>query len=293
MSDRHAQPTVPWAILSTRACTEFLDDDLTSPAATTPATRCYFRWMPFFHADTDTSSVAEVLAHLGTVASAGPLWFRGHADDSWSLTPSLFRYSNGVAAEAELRKRFMQRALPFLERVPDSEWAWLFLMQHYGVPTRLLDWSESMLVALYFAVSNPKHDHLPGALWALRPIKLNESGNLGLSLPDELPCFGRLEILDLQYLPARSPPGPGLQPLAAIAVRDSLRIHAQHGVFTISHRTPVPLENFGDQSHLFRMRIPAGAKPAIRAELELLQVNKLTIFPELSSVADEVRKVLK
>ena len=52
--------------------------------------------------------------------------------------------------------------------------SWLTLMQHYGLPTRLLDWSESPLVALYFALSSDEDAKADAAVWVLNPMKLNK-----------------------------------------------------------------------------------------------------------------------
>lgn len=54
-------------------------------------------------------------------------------------------------------------------RGPTEFPAWLFLMQHYGLPTRLLDWSESLLTASFFAVFNHREHEHSGCVWVLNP----------------------------------------------------------------------------------------------------------------------------
>src|SRR5260370_289457 len=78
------------------------------------------------------------------------LWFRGHGNASYRLIPSLYRSPECVKenADDELRTEFERRALPMIaDRPPRNEWEWYFVMQHYGAPTRLLDWTDSALVA--------------------------------------------------------------------------------------------------------------------------------------------------
>ena len=78
-----------------------------------------------------------------------------------------------LALEQEMMARFAERARPFHDLRSLSQWDQLFLMQHYRVPTRLLDWSENPLVALYFALQSADQTtgHLAddAAVWVLRP----------------------------------------------------------------------------------------------------------------------------
>lgn len=64
--------------------------------------------------------------------------------------------------EMKIMMEFKRLSMPVLDTKPETDWEWLFLAQHYGLPTRLLDWSTNPLVALYFAVEN--HDDKDGVV---------------------------------------------------------------------------------------------------------------------------------
>jgi hypothetical protein len=191
-----------------------------------------------------------------------------------------------------LLKRFKQHGFPYLEQIPSEEWEWLFLMQHHGVPTRLLDWSESPLVGLYFALVEPKNKKdkkKDGALWCLHPTELNAISNVTLNPPHDIPAFGDDKVLEA-YLPSRviGVTSASNGPLAIIAPRQFRRLHAQQGVFTLFHRNTTPIEELGTQSHIFKIVIPEKSKAHIRQELDLLTVNELSLFPELDKVAQRI-----
>ncbi len=234
---------------------------------------------------TTITSVAELLDALRQHSANEIIWYRGHTSSGWDLLPSIARPPRSIDAELTVLKRFKQNAYPFLSSPPSTEWEWLFLMQHYGAPTRLLDWTESPLIGLYFAVDDHESTQ-DGCVWALRPIKLNEIARLMPSHPLDIPLFGQDDELN-NYLPSHVHLTPGMQsntPAAAIAPRQFERVVAQMGSFTITQRDQTPLQNLhGD--HLIQYLVPAAIKEAIREELRYLRVTRLTVFPELTNVA--------
>ena len=105
------------------------------------------------------------------------LWFRGHARTTYQLVPSLLRESIGQRKryidEVSLTRHF-KAMNPEAVASDASDFDWLVTMQHYLAPTRLLDWTENLLVSLYFAVRDSSLDGVDdAAIWILNARRLN------------------------------------------------------------------------------------------------------------------------
>jgi len=238
-------------------------------------------------------SVTDLLGLLaGPLRANEQIWFRGQAKSSWNLKPSLARKLGGLELEQSLVRRFKQNAFMLIDRRPQSEWEWLFVMQHHGVPTRLLDWTESPLVGLYFAVNERQRSS--GALWAIIPSELNSAAGLQQTGPANIPAFDEDPALLGSYLPSAlaGEQQSRLKTLAIIAPRNTTRSQAQLAVFTIAHRDLTPIERIADGRHVWRYLIPSSAKQHIRRELERLHITRLTLFPELVNVGTHAKEIL-
>lgn len=239
------------------------------------------------------SSIGELIEILKTDYSsyAEDLWYRGQSNFDWKLSPGLIRLTE-APSEGTLLTRFKQSAGMLINVSPKDDFDWLFLMQHYGVPTRLLDWTESPLAALYFAVSEEDAD-IDAALWALKPTELNKIANISTNERNFIPSFDDVELQNYSVLTLSSNPRNKLAPIATIATRNSPRIQAQLGVFTIHHLDNRAIEDFCTKDEIIKYRIPSDSKKQLRKELGLLSISKFTLFPELASIGEILKKGLK
>jgi hypothetical protein len=180
-------------------------------------------------------------------------------------------------------------------------------MQHYGLPTRLLDWTESPLVGLYFAVRRPSDDGEDGVLWALDPCFMNESvfGRAGTEDLRDDPARGafllsnfpareleaRLVAEGLDPTEARSAATvTNVPPVVALTPEESDgRMLMQMSAFTI-HAWEDPLEEYERSlDFLFKVKVPAERKAHIRRWLGRLGIKESYLFPDLEHLAQDVR----
>jgi hypothetical protein len=161
-------------------------------------------------------SVAELLERLTKVRSRWPqrprpkskgeeetLWFRGQRCAGWTLCPKFYRPEYKDAFEEEIRQEFQSRAMQLIHtRLPVTDFDWNFLMQHYRAPTRLLDWTDSPLVGLFFAVAERQKDNCDAAVWVLDPWWHNKKLRMnmyGPMLPDWKEAQGWLHGLEKAF----------------------------------------------------------------------------------------------
>ncbi|WP_423414848.1 FRG domain-containing protein [Hyphomicrobium sp. B1] len=252
-----------------------------------------------WHSIESLSSLDAAIEDVNRRFDGARPWWRGHANQSWELIPRVFRVELPAAApisynERALLSHFRDRAPTRFNGCPqaDDVMGWLFLGQHYGLPTRLLDWTISPLTALYFAVSQG-HDHEDGHLYALSPLRLNvatsgvETERFSLGEPVvaqfALDAIGDTRKVFHHPLPAA----------VAISTREiDVRMLVQQSVFTLhSKATPLIDFNRGDPGPILkRYLIPSAAKANLRNRLAHLGLREASLFPDLGHLADELRK---
>ena len=216
------------------------------------------------------------------------IWWRGQRDIEWDLVPSVYRCDqkgNFLYQEMPMLNRFQTRAKSRYSNCPSNEDfpAWLFLMQHHGLPTRLLDWTTSPLVAAFFAASREEEEK-DGVVWALNPHRLN-SETVGTN--DVLNPYDINPVFFASAFRANLPSASAF--LAIQPYEDSPRIMSQHSVFTIQDR-PDPLNIMPDLADaLLKFRVPGSEKKKLRNDLYSLGVKESVLFPDLDHLANEIK----
>jgi hypothetical protein len=228
--------------------------------------------------------------------------YRGTANTEWPLLTSLDRLGGTepphtkAHLEEHVLRTFIRYSRPYVPQPSPNPWELLVIAQHHGVPTRLLDWSYSPLVAAHFATlrSQPAGDC---AIWRLDWKQVHEHFDfqpfafLIEDLDEVLRRKGHDSAWDLFRKDCSEK-----EAFACLFDPPAVdtRLVAQTAAFTLCSDQTQSFDQFlcgcGLASALTRFVIPARQVDCVRDQLDLCGIDERKIFPDLDGVAAQVRR---
>ncbi|MBK7926716.1 MAG: FRG domain-containing protein [Bryobacterales bacterium] len=239
------------------------------------------------------------MAWMGPEFGNQHYWFRGVTNRSFGLTPGA--YWRQEYDELENLIYLVQEGRSYCQVGELDDWRTYYLAQHHGIPTRLLDWTESFTSALFFALDGWDGETTP-CVWIVRPDLLNEQSiswrgvitpeqnkELNIWLPRSI-AQGRKRIQSEGYWYDN-----GL-PVAIYPRRENARVIAQQGTFTVHGTEREGLEEWvlsfeNPNEVLHRVDLEGIDGTAVMGQLRALGVKRHFIYPDVDNYVKHLRQV--
>lgn len=276
------------------------------------------------------SQYLNAIERLKTYYPNGPIFgnpsslsflYRGHSRNSYELLPSLYRKQRDLAdpetelyvdnykyitnsRETDLLNEFMHEASAILSIPPEKLSNWAEYAQHYGVPTRFLDWSKNPLVALYFTCRDYQNED--GSVWMLHAnnydclcgaINENILGKPRRQIVDELISGQVKYVYPVLYTPYYVDTRMSSQSSYFMAWgenRSSFEtIFSEEKYYMRLPEEDSKSKKYGkheQEAFLFRFLIYADRKPHLLRELDTVGINEKTLFPGLDGIGRYVEQ---
>lgn len=291
--------------------------------------------------DTMIHNLSEFLSVLNkyktqfsSMRQKGGFIFRGMSNSSWPLLPGIYREHQEdeitatvsdasssrkiyQAKEYAILSHFKKEASGLLPHIPmKDDFTWLQYAQHYGVPTRLLDFTANPLVAMYFCCRSESEDN--GVIWIINTVSFEYWSNNELICNHLAADYTREKIINSIMLEIRGefdygeldgePRDKKIRPLMFIPPYIDQRMSAQSSRFLLWGEDQSALEDMikpdnemqldtgmnvdfiNDEHFLGKMIVPAECKKGIMKELDLLNINEKSIFPGLDGIGRYLNK---
>jgi FRG domain. len=218
------------------------------------------------------------------------IWWRGQPKRGLLLQPKIYRnrHSDDVFKEYNLIHNFNRQAPLRYPTWPAERCLQLILMRHYGLPTRLLDWSQGLLTALYFAVCSENLPDEPASLWALNPHELTK-----IQFPDSFITIfhhNTSEVKKIVDAAFDNIHHGGRHVIAMSTPEVDLRMFVQWSVFTI-HESGMDMEELQNElkgDFLKEIIIQAEDRCLLRQALEIVGISRSRLFPDLQQLAEDL-----
>jgi len=225
------------------------------------------------------------------------IWYRGLSNESYSLVPGVVWRNIDEDMHASMVVEFLTKGIIYDNNLPSfSGYDVYALMQHFGLPTRLLDWTFSPLIALYFALEKDEKNN-DRIVWAINPAKLNKlvvDFEWFLFPHDDFTC--KQFNLD-QYLPDTFGCDNGTLLPGPIAIQvqpKNRRIKSQSGCFTIHGTSKDTIDKvFSDNkcNEIIKITINGSkTREKMLSSLRLLGITEDTIYQDLPSLSKRIMR---